>query len=214
MSRFTSAWLGRDPANGATVLQPTLDGLSPDRLAQITASPRHYGFHATLKPPFRLANGADETDLVSALACFVQETKSFLAPPLQLDVLGGFLALTPSAMCSALDQLAAECVEAFDGFRAPPADHELTRRRTNRLTPRQDDLLTKWGYPYVFEEFRFHMTLTGKLDDDERTKIHDILGPLVAPHCQGPLSIDAITLLRQDEANAPFKTTSRLPLFH
>ena len=39
-----------------------------------------------------------------------------------------------------------------------------TQHGKSGLTDRQEALLTQWGYPYVMEEFRFHITLTGALD--------------------------------------------------
>ena len=66
----------------------------------------------------------------------------------------------PSA---ALQALADACVEQLDRFRAPPSDAELARRRRASLTPRQDAMLVRWGYPYVFDTWFFHMTLTRRL---------------------------------------------------
>ena len=36
------------------------------------------------------------------------------------------------------------------------------------VTERQASNLDRWGYPYVFDDFRFHMTLTGPLTADDR----------------------------------------------
>ena len=48
----SATWLGRDPESGAPAPQPDIAGI-----AEVTAEPRLYGFHATLKPPMRLPDG-------------------------------------------------------------------------------------------------------------------------------------------------------------
>ena len=51
---------------------------------------------------------------------------------------------------------------------APLTPVELERRRAAGLTPEEDALLLRWGYPFVLERFRFHLSLTGALRDAER----------------------------------------------
>lgn len=204
--KFASRWLGRDAATGETLDPP--DGVSPDW----TADPRRYGFHATLKPPMALAPGRDEAELLAAAADFAAGHTRFTAPSLRLAELGRFLALIPSAPSEALDEFAAECVRAFDPFRAPPPASDLEKRRAHGLTPRQDDYLRHWGYPYVFEEFRFHMTLTSSLDDDARTAARSLLEPAVAPFTRDPLVIDALSIFKQDTRDAPFRIIARFGL--
>jgi hypothetical protein len=89
-------------------------------------------------------------------------------PSLEVRRLGGFIAVVPTEPSAALADLAAATVAALDPFRAPPSEAELARRRKARLSDRQEALLMKWGYPYVMEEFRFHLTLTGRLDRRRR----------------------------------------------
>ena len=165
-------------------------------------APRRYGFHGTLKAPFRLKAGEGEPELLSAAESFAHGRWAFSGPPLRLSVLAGFLALTLSEPCDELDRLAADCVTAFDRFRAPATEAELARRRLTGLSSRQEALLLRWGYPYVMDAFRFHMTLTGGLDeaglDRERAEAEAMLaGP--APS----LSVDAVTVMvepKQGEA--------------
>jgi hypothetical protein len=64
---FGAVWLGYDVANGAEPPQPRLPEIAPERLRNITAEPRRYGFHATLKPPFSLAAGATAEELGEAV---------------------------------------------------------------------------------------------------------------------------------------------------
>jgi putative phosphonate metabolism protein len=199
-------WLGRDAVTGAAVEQPDV----PD-IHEITAEARHYGFHATLKPPFALAPGRSEAMLMVALAEFAASRRKLVAPPLKLAPISRFLALVPSASAPELHQLADLCVARFDKFRAPPDEAELAKRRASGLTPAQDALLQRWGYPYVFEEFRFHMTLTRRLSAAEQARIEPVLAPLVAPAIAGPLLIDALSLFAQADRSSPFRLVRRFP---
>src|SRR5690606_1132239 len=114
LDRFGRAWLGRDAATGDDVEPPTLPGLNGERWREITAEPRRYGFHGTLKPPFALADGRRVDDLFAAVAAFAARRTPFALPPLRLARLSGFLALIPSTASEPLAALAADCVRAFD----------------------------------------------------------------------------------------------------
>lgn len=210
IAMFAAAWLGRDAQSGAAIPQPRIPELAPERLAEITASPRHYGFHGTLKAPFALAEGRTEEELHTAAAEFAA-TRIGFSVALTVSELDGFLALLPATPCPPLDRLAAHCVRAFDEFRAPPDAAELERRRAAGLSPRQKALLETWGYPYVMEEFRFHMTLTGRLDEPERARVRAILVDRLAPLLAEPLVIDALALFRQPDPSTPLFETARYP---
>lgn len=153
-----AAWLGWDLARGRKVGQPALPGLD-----NLTAEPRKYGFHGTLKPPFRLADGASPNDLAQAVAEVARGLAPVQMPGLEMVLFDGFLALAPGHDPTLID-LAADVVRALESFRAPLTDAEISRRRPDRLTPRQHDLLAVYGYPFVMEEFQFHLTLSGRLD--------------------------------------------------
>ena len=160
-----AAWLGWDLAQGTPMPQPAPD--LPRPLAEVTAEPRKYGFHATLKPPFRLADGVSADDLAQATARLAASLAPLELPGLQMVNLEGFLALTPLGDTTALQNLAAEVVRNLDPYRAALTPAETARRRPERLTPRQRDLLATYGYPYVMEQFQFHLTLSGPLHGDE-----------------------------------------------
>lgn len=202
--QFGARWLGRDAAADKAVPQPTLAGLPAEDVAQITGEPRRYGFHGTLKAPFGFADGRTESELTDRLAAFAAARQPFTTAPLVLAEIGGFLALIPREHSSALHVLAAECVRDFDDFRAPPTPAELTRRLARRLSPQQHALLSRWGYPYVMEEFRFHLTLTDKLPPDQRRAVRAALAPLVAPFTRQPFGVDGITLFVEPAPGAPF----------
>ncbi|MBR0671142.1 DUF1045 domain-containing protein [Neoroseomonas soli] len=202
-----SAWLGRDAATGDALPQPPLPGLD---LAEATADPRGYGLHATLKPPFRLANGyAAARDATAALAARIAP---FDLPPLAVHDLDGFLALRETAPCPALHAFADTCVEALDAHRAPATEAEIARRRPERLPARQRAHLDRWGYPYVFEEWRFHVTLTRRLEPEEKA----VILPAVTEHLGDAPGIarrvGAISLFVQPAPGEPFTIAERLPL--
>ncbi|MCL2581729.1 MAG: DUF1045 domain-containing protein [Streptosporangiales bacterium] len=153
-------WLGR-AVSGAPVAPGVPDGWDRARVDAITADARRYGFHATLKAPFRLARGRTAAELDAAVARFAAGRAAARIPRLSLACLGaGFYALVPGDDAPGLRALAAETVTAFDAFRAPPTAAETARRHPERLSERQRELLAAWGYPYVLNEFRFHLTLT------------------------------------------------------
>jgi putative phosphonate metabolism protein len=207
LEAFGCGWLGR-ALDGAPLAQPAVQGIDPARLAEITRSPRHYGFHATLKAPFALADGRAPDALDDAALAFARRRAPFEIT-LKVGSLGGFLALVPAAPSAALQQLEADCVEAFEAFRAPLDDAEIARRRASGLTPRQDRHLLRYGYPYVLDEFRFHMTLTERLQAPERDPVLAILAGRAAPICAEPLTIDAISIFRQPSRDVPFALRRR-----
>jgi len=150
-------WLGRDPETGAMLRQPNIEGL-----AEITADARRYGFHGTLRPPMQLATGWE--DFMTAATQVAHAGRPFVLPALRVSDVDGFLAITMSAPCPAFAALAEACVRGTEPHRRMPDTAELARRRAAGLTPRQEAMLTQWGYPYVMQDWVFHMTLSRRLD--------------------------------------------------
>ncbi len=210
--RFGINWLGRDPVSGQALPQPDVPGLTAEALAAATQSPRNYGFHATLKPPFHLVDGYAADNLRAAARAFAARWEAFDAPPVSVQRIGQFQAFALTAPSAAMDRLAADCVAAFDAFRAPPSAPELAKRRARGLSARQEGYLQQWGYPYVMEEFRFHMTMLGSNRDQA---LHDAitayLAPLAARFAEEPLAVDAVCLYRQETREAPFLLVERFP---
>ena len=205
LATFGASWLGWDIETGRAVAQPAVDGI-----AEATETPRRYGFHGTLKPPFKLAKGAIEAELVKKTAALAVSTPSVRLSGLALARLGQFLALVPKEETTALGELAFACVSKLDQFRRPASPAELNRRRAAGLSPRQDDLLKKWGYPFVAEEFRFHLTLTGKLGVREQDRMFDVLSAHL-PALTGPFAIRSIALVGEDQ-DGHFRLIDRYPL--
>jgi len=214
---FGAAALGYDTYSGASsglaVPTPPDDALTSEEWRQLTAEPRKYGFHATLKAPFRLRSEISERDLIAELvrlaACHAPPDR-FVAT---ITLLDGFAALVPTAPAPALDLLAGNCVRAFDEFRDQMTAAERNRRLAQPLTSRQIDHLDRWGYPYVFEDFRFHMTLTGRLPVDRAAQAVAFLRGLHKRwSVPAEILVDSIGLLRQDGPDLPFRVIASAPL--
>ena len=213
LARLGAAWLGRDAETGEAVPRAVALDMDPAQADALTESPRFYGFHGTLKPPFALSAGRSARDLADAVAAFAATRPAVTLPPLSVIAIGRFIALVPSAPVPALDALAAACVTDLDAFRAPPDPADLARRHAAGLSARQGDLLARWGYPYVMEEFRFHLTLTGPIvDDADRAAVLDALRDLCAPVCAAPPPLDALALFHQPDRGSPFRLVARVPL--
>jgi putative phosphonate metabolism protein len=198
-------WLGRDAQTGDTLPQPDL----PD-IGAITADPRGYGFHATLKPPMRLAGAWD--DFLQAAAALAARQAPFRLPPLAVADLHGFLALRETEACPALHALSDACVTGLDAFRVPPDKAELARRRRGGLSPAADANLLRWGYPYVLDTWRFHMTLTRRLSEAEKAVYLPAAHAHFAGLAERSRRIGELCVFQQPEAGAPFTIAARLPL--
>lgn len=209
LTALADRWLGRSPAGRERADTPPIDGLDPAVWWRWVEAPRTYGFHGTLKPPFRLADGRAVAELETALGAFAATRRPFETAPLEVRRIGRFLALAVAD--PSVDELAAACVERFDGFRRPAAAAELARRRARNLSARQDALLCRWGYPYVMEEFRFHMTLTGALAPDELVRAEGCVADYFARQIGCPLHISDVCLFEQSAPDAPFRMAARLP---
>lgn len=204
LNRMATGWLGRSAFTGEAIAPRPADRLSAAEVAYHSAAARRYGFHATLMAPFTLADGADEDDLVAALSAFCEGMRPFTLPRLALGRLDGFFALVPDTPSDALNQFARDVVVAFDRFRAPLSDSERERRASVGLTPSQLRNLVQWGYPYVFEDFRFHMTLTGRVDEASAARVRHAIEQHFGPVLDEPVEIASLALFLEPEPGAPF----------
>ncbi|KPA20600.1 hypothetical protein shim_32030 [Shimia sp. SK013] len=198
LADFGAAWLGWDVTTGADVAHPDVDGL-PLPVTEITATPRKYGLHGTIKPPFFLADGTQIDDLAQTFATLCTRLAPITLDGLVLARLGSFIALKIDGDQTALADLAGTVVRDLDNFRAPPTKAELERRRKSSLSARQDALLTQWGYPYVMDEFRFHITLSGRVGKNAEATIA-ALTPHVTPILPNPFVVNSLTLVGEDDA--------------
>lgn len=209
--RIASTWLGHDAYTG---LDKPLTRL-PKRLKalqDLASNPSTYGFHATLKAPFRLRGNKTRDQLVEAFHAFCAQTEAFRCDTLSLRRIGHFIALTPTLPCERLDLLAAECTEFFEPFRSELSPQEIEKRKPHKLSERQKMLLEQWGYPYVFDEFRFHMTLTNSLDDSELIEVMDALQEGFSALLNQPLEVAKLCLLYQARPEDHFIVMDQQPL--
>jgi hypothetical protein len=202
---FGHDWLG-----GTTNTE--MAGLNSGRIAQLSESIRRYGFHGTLKPPFELNPATSLESLLDAARIFAQSLSLIEIPPLELAIIGKFIALTPTTSSAPLEKLAAACVRAFEAYRMPLSDEQLESYKLNKLTVHQEQMLEHWGYPYVMEEFRFHISVTDRIDDDrERENVMNALEVLAAPILRKPIVVRDITVFGQAGFNEPMVAIERIP---
>lgn len=216
--RFGCAWLGRDPERGGAPARPSLGGDAAQdwdetAVEAVTRSPANYGFHATLKPPFRLSEGTTREQLLTAAAAFAKRQRPFRCADVGVAALGRFIAFRLLEPSFEMQALAARAVESLDAYRGPQTEEELAKRRAAGLTERQERMLKAWGYPYVMDEFRFHMTLTGAIADDGRRErlAVDLARLAEDAGARGPMLVDGLALYEQPEPGAPFRLFRRLP---
>ena len=198
------SWLGRDAETGANVPQPDVPGI-----AELTASPRLYGFHCTLKPPMRLATAYDA--FRADVARVATSLEPFDMPRLEVADLSGFLAVREVEPCPALRTVADACVAGLDAHRMPADEAELARRRGKGLPAAQEAMLARWGYPHVFEAWFFHMTLTRRLDERERRAVYPLAENYFDAVSGIPRRMTALSIFTQKEIGAPFLIAERVP---
>lgn len=165
----------------------------------LTQAPRKYGFHGTLRAPFRPRDGLTQAGIAAQIAKLAARLAPVQMPALEMTDLHGFLALTPRDPAP-LDALAAEIVKATNPLRAELTEAEIARRKPELLTPRQRALLDDWGYPFVMEEFRFHLTLTDQLYPTEIAPLSEALQDYFAPVLPQPFVVDDLCLFGEDAA--------------
>ncbi len=217
LARIGARWLGYDAARGEAVAAPDPEGLPAPR-ARLTRNARRYGFHATLKPPFRLAEGIGPDVLCAAVGALAQRMGPVRAPGLAVDGGLGFLALRPAPNAEGvrseqgLNALAAACVTELDLLRAPLTAAETHRRRRAGLDMVEDAHLRNWGYPWVLDRFRFHITLSGALASTEIAQARPVLEALFAPALTPDFTLGEISVFGDPGDGAPFRLLRRFPL--
>ncbi|UJX47585.1 DUF1045 domain-containing protein [Xanthobacter sp. YC-JY1] len=211
--RFGSAVLGYDAETGDAPAAPDIAGFDAEAWHAATAEPRRYGFHGTLKAPFRLADGASEDDLAQLMALSAAGHHAFEMPPLEVRAIGSFVALVPAVPSPKLEDLARSAVLELDGLRAPLSESEIARRKPERLSARQLGYLEAYGYPYVLDEFRFHMTLTGPLPEPERVQaLNALTSAFAASGADVPATVTDMALYVEEPGARQFRLVRRFPM--
>lgn len=205
-----SAWFGRDAA-GAPV-RPLLSPLEQDLVDRHVAKARRYSFHATLRAPMALLDGFTRPQLETAAERFAAAETPARLGPLKVDRSEGFLALVPVTQEPTVTDLVARLVEHFEPYRAPLTDGDRQRRMQKQLTPRQRELLERYGYPQVMEQFRFHITLSDGVDSTTADRLSQLAGRVFAPALATPLALNRIALFHEPAAGEPFREVAGWPL--
>ncbi|OLP59460.1 hypothetical protein BJF93_12165 [Xaviernesmea oryzae] len=205
-------WLGRNPYSDALCEQPHVSGISAQELAFYTAVPRRFGFHAMLRPLFRLGDGVDEAALLNALLRFTSERAPLVLPRLSVRLRDHCFMLAPAAPSEEIRQLTAEVLECFEPYRAMLTDAEIERRDPDRLTATQFANLHRWGDPHVMDEHSFHMMVTGPVPFPSQLRIATALQAHFEAFCLRPLEISSLALFVEAGAGAPMRVHSQLPM--
>ena len=209
ITRLGSEWLGRNAYTGDRIKRREFPDITDDDIDRLTSSPSHYGFHATMKAPFELKPDRTEAELVQHLHGFAQKQPVFDVN-LAVRSLGQFLALRLTSNYDAMRALHEACVKDFDGFRAELSYDDIERRRKANLSPEQDARMLEWGYPYIFDDFRWHMTLSSRIvSESTRERLHALLEDYFRPALMSPLRVDGIAVYRQVDRRAPFNIIER-----
>jgi len=209
---FGSHWVGRCAGDGMARPQPQVRGVDAAEFARLTAAPRRYGFHATLSAPFHLAPGTTREGLVEALQVRLANEQAFDLPVLEATRLDDFIALVPRQADPRIDAIAAICVREFDAWRAPLSEADLTRRRAAGLDAVEDALLVRWGYPWVLERFRPHLSLTGALPAGDARHAQHIIAAAQGLMPKTPARFDAVSVFEEAAPGHDMRILARVAL--
>jgi hypothetical protein len=198
-------WLGRDALTGAEY-SDDIGGITRAEINEKSASARRYAFHATIKSPMAVAPGKSEPELAEALAAFAAAHAPVAIGNLKLARIGGgFLALICAVQPQALTDFAADVVEHFEPYRAEVSAADKAKRNAGgHLSPRHLELLDRYGYPYVMEQFQFHMTLTDRLSDADGDRFEAALHGHFGALADADTTLDRLSLYHEAAAGAPF----------
>lgn len=210
---FGAGWLGRDECRDVRKTQPALTGFAPAELFDLTAQPRRYGFHATLKAPFALSGGHTLADLITRIQALAATLNPVALGPMQAALLGDFVALVPVTVPDELTALAGACVTGLDDLRAPLSAADLVRRRVEHLDAREQVLLNQYGYPYVLERYRLHFTLSSPVAPPMAQRIMQAAAtPVARLNATAPLVLDRLCLFVEPSPGQPFKRITDVEL--
>ena len=184
------------PLAGSRTPFLNLQGFDLD-LVTLTKAPRKYGLHATLTP-IQIEFVSERIALIAGFEEFCAKQAPARSGRRHQRLLAGFC--TGSSVRSrATQSISGRLCYVFDPFRAHLNEAELAKRRNRRLNQYQDDMLLKWGYPYVFDAFRFHITLTGQINSQLADRLIPFLSSWLDPILEDPFYINDLVLAGEDD---------------
>ena len=149
---------------------------------------------------------------LDALAEFASQQLPMALSSFEIAQRNGSFCLRPVHHSQAAQTLASLCIRAFDRYRAPLTPSELARRKAAMLSGQEKKNLEIWGYPYVFEQFRFHFALTAHITDRrEKEAVHAALTETFGPLLASPLMLDALCLFAEPASGEPMRCLYRFP---
>jgi hypothetical protein len=193
------------PERGSALDRRAEAWLAQEDLLARTVSARRYGFHATIKAPMALAPGYDRAALEMGLANFARTAAPVDLGRLAVTPIEGFLALTATPQPQALTDFATGVITAFEPLRAPLEPADRARRLKAPLSDRQIALLDTYGYPYVLEQFQFHMTLTDRLPEAEAGAMRARAADWFAETLAAPVVLERLVLFHEAEPGSAFR---------
>ena len=173
--------------------------------------PRHYGFHATLKAPFELSDASSEQRLLDAVEALAQTLSTCSLAGLKVKEFNGFAALAFDQQPASVAELARLCLLELEPHRAPLSDFDYQRRDPARLSPRQRQNLSDYGYHHVLEDFDFHMTLSGALGQKKKPFLA-FLEREYARIASDTAMLDRLCVFSQRDREDPFVRIADIPL--
>ncbi|ACE92313.1 hypothetical protein AMC90_CH03312 [Rhizobium phaseoli] len=212
LSLVAANWLGRNVYSGDMLEPPAVRGLSIHEIAFHTAVPRRYGFHGVMKAPFHLSADMSESQLLRDLMRFAGTFAPFQISRLEIARLGSFYSLMPSAPCEQIQYLASAIVQEFDRYRAPLSEADIERSDPDGLSAAQFANLHRWGNPYVMDEFRFHMPVTGSINAVDMPRIESALRKIFEPVLKEPVMVSNVALMIEEGTGGPFRVHSLHPM--
>jgi hypothetical protein len=212
LSLVAANWLGRNVFSGDMLEPPAVRGLGIHEIAFHTAVPRRYGFHGVLKAPFHLSGDMSESQLLRDLMRFAGTFAPFQISRLEIARLGSFYSLMPSAPCEQIQYLASAIVQEFDRYRAPLSEADIERSDPDGLSAAQFANLHRWGNPYVMDEFRFHMPVTGSINAIDMLRIEPALRTIFEPVLREPVMVSNVALMIEEGTGGPFRVHSLHPM--
>jgi Protein of unknown function (DUF1045) len=215
-ARAGSQWLGRCIYSGRPYEPPIIEGMTAAEFRALTQTPCRYGWHATLKAPFRLAvnqQAVTEATLIDAIRELASSMRAFTLPRLKAGVFRNFIALRVDGDQKRINAVARTCVTSLHHFAHGLNEQDFKRMRHANLSAEQDRLLLQWGYPWVLDQFQFHMSLSGSIDGlDLETRWALLNAARTHFSIQENCRVDQICLFCEPAPNEPFVLIERFDL--